>query len=228
MNKRILFAFLPFVSFLIGCGANKIEQGQLEYTVTYPGIQVSGFTLSMLPDEMTCIFKGTKVMTSIKRGKLFNTQIITDESNKSVEMRLEFGSEHAIYTVLTPEEISQLKKSQPVYDVVKANHEDSVAGLWASEYAVSCKTDSANHESSWFTTALTLKDPFWFSSYNGVEGMPLIYDVERYGVLMRLSAVKFSEREVKETEFDRNPELKQVSFQEYEAIAQELFDILME
>lgn len=58
--------------------------------------------------------------------------------------------------------------------------------------------------------------------------MPLIYDIERYDVLMRLSAVKFSEREVQDKEFDRNPELKEVSFQEYEAIAQELFDILME
>ncbi|MBK7129401.1 MAG: hypothetical protein IPM74_07190 [Crocinitomicaceae bacterium] len=228
MKKRLLYILLPALSLLTACGADKIEQGQLEYTITYPGIQVSGFTLSMLPDEMTCVFKGTKVMTSIKRGKLFSTQIITDESTKSVEMRLEFGSEHAIYTILTAEEITQLKNSQPVYDVVKANHEDSVAGLWASEYVVTCKTDSANHETSWFTTALTPKDPFWFSSYSGIEGMPLIYDIERYDVLMRLSAVKFSEREVQDKEFDRNPELKEVSFQEYEAIAQELFDILME
>lgn len=55
---------------------------------------------------------------------------------------------------------------------MKANHEDSVAGLWASEYVVTCKTDSANHETSWFTTALTPKDPFGFRRTVALKGCP--------------------------------------------------------
>jgi hypothetical protein len=54
-----------------------------------------------------------------------------------------------------------------------------------------------------------------------------VFDIERYGIIMHLEATKFIRREVKEEEFNRDPALEEVSFDEYEAEVQELFDILM-
>ena len=112
---RIFAAFiLLFPLLIVSCGKSKIQEGELTYSIEYPNSGVSGFMLAMLPDEMSLIFKGTKMMTTIKKGKMFTTQIITDEADKSIEMRLILGKEKLIYTILTPEDIKKLQASQPV------------------------------------------------------------------------------------------------------------------
>lgn len=209
------------------CSPDKIEQGEISYAVTYPHADVSGFVMSLLPDKMSLVFKGTKVMTTIKRGKIFTTQIITDEADHSVEMRLVFGNEHAIYTVLSQEDIDKLKNTQPDYQISPTDDTDSLSGLLGKRYKVSCASDTVPNQDAWFTEDLTPQDAYWFTSYSSIKGVPLAYDFERYGVFMRIEISKFDKKEIKDSEFERDKKLTEVSFTEYEAIAQELFDALM-
>ena len=55
----------------------------------------------------------------------------------------------------------------------------------------------------------------------------MAYDVERYDVFMRIEVSAFKQREILENEFERDTRLTLVSFEEYEAEAQALFDLLM-
>jgi hypothetical protein len=225
---RFFTAFvLFFMLFVVSCGKSKIEQGELEYKIQYPHSDISDFMLAMLPEKMTIVFKGTKMMTTIKKGKIFTTQIITDEKDKSIEMRLTLGNEKQIYTILDQADIEKLKKSQPVYKLTATEEMDSIGGTWAKKYTVVCETDSVENGDAWFTEDLAPTDAYWFTSYANIKGVPVAYDVERYGVFMRIEAQNFKQREVDEKEFDRDPVLKQVSFDEYEAEAQALFDLLM-
>ena len=224
MKKELLLIFS--VLFLFSCGSGKIEQGEIEYAITYPNSDISGFMEAILPEKMTITFKGTKVKTNIARGKIFTTEIISDESDKSVEMRLDFGDK-LFYSVLDENEIQDLIHSQPDYHVSSLNQTDSLVGTLASSYSVEAD-DDFQHADAWFTTDFEPQNAYWFTSYADAKGLPLIYDAERYGVMMHLEAVKFTPREVQETEFDRDPELIQTTFEEYENEVQELFDILME
>jgi len=219
--------FLILTLFVASCGKSKIEEGSLEYTITYPYADISGFMLAMLPEKMTLIFKGTKMMTTINKGKLFTTQIITDEADHSIEMRLLLGKEKLIYTILTAQDIEKLKTSQPIYTIKSTGKEDSLNGLWAKQYNVECESDSIENGDAWFTEDLRPTDAYWFTSYSTIKGVPLTYDVERYDVFMHIEMVSFKQREILETEFDRDPRLTLVSFDEYESEAQALFDLLM-
>lgn len=220
----IAFAFFFLIS---ACSPNKIEQGEISYTVTYPHANVSGFVMSLLPDKMSLVFKGTKVMTTIKRGKIFTTQIITDEADHSIEMRLIFGNEHAIYTVLKPADIDNLRNTQPDYQITPTEDTDSLGGLFGKRYTVTCASDTVVNEDAWFSEDLAPQDAYWFTSYSSIKGVPLEYDFERYGVFMRIEINKFDKKEIKDSAFERDKKLTEVSFTEYEAIAQELFDALM-
>lgn len=227
MKRFPILILLSTVLFLFfSCGPNKIQEGEVEYVITYPNSDVSGFMQAILPETMTITFKGTKIKTTIARGTIFTTEIISDEKDKSVEMRLDFGDK-LYYTVLNESEVKEMIASQPKYSINATGEADSVVGMYSSAYTVSAE-DTIKRENAWFTNDLATSDAYWFTSYAGTEGFPVIYDVERYGVMMHLEAVKLTKREVKETEFDRAPELTEVSFQEYEAEVQELFDILME
>ncbi|MEX1001881.1 MAG: hypothetical protein WDZ35_07190 [Crocinitomicaceae bacterium] len=219
----LLFSLIVILS---SCGPDHIPEGELNYDITYPHMEVTGLMAAILPKEMTIIFKGTKMKTIISRGKIFQTEVITDEKDNSIEMRLDFGDKK-YFCELTKEEIEQLKNTQPDYTVTKTNESDSLFGVLAYKYEVS-GTDSIQPGDAWFTEDLEVQKGAWFSAYKDVQGMPIIYDVERYGLLMRVEANSFIEREVKDKEFDRDPDLRKVDFKTYESEIQELFDILLE
>ena len=46
--------------------------------------------------------------------------------------------------------------------------------------------------------------------------------------MMHIEAVQITKREVLDTEFDRDPKLTEVTFEDYEKEVQALFDVLME
>lgn len=225
MKKLLPLVVLPML-FITSCGKSKIQEGELTYDITYPHMQVTGLMSAILPKEMTITFKGSKMMTTISRGKIFETKVITDEADKSIEMRLDFGDKK-YYCQLTDVEIKKLQDSQPVYSINKSTDQDSIQGVWATKYEVS-STDSIQPGDAWFTEDLAVQKGAWFSAYKDLVGMPVIYDVERYGLLMHVESNTFTQREVKEDEFEREKDLKPVDFETYESEVQELFDILLE
>jgi hypothetical protein len=224
MKKFLSLVFIT--SLLFSCGPNRIEQGELTYEVTYPNMEVTGIMSAILPKEMTIVFKGTKMKTTIARGRIFTTDVITNEADNSMEMRLDFGDKK-YYCIMTAAEVEQLKNTNPVYNVTATSEADSLNGLWAKKYTVTSE-DSLQPGDAWFTEGLEVQNGAWFSAYAGTVGMPLIYDVERWGLMMHVVSNNFIEREVKDDEFDRDPALTEVDFETYESEVQELFDILLE
>lgn len=225
--KNVLLVLAPLFLALISCKPNKIEEGEVEYTITYPHGEITGFMQAILPETMTITFKGTKMKTTIARGEIFTTEIISDEADRSVEMRLDFGDQ-LYYTILNADEVQEMISSQPHYDLKSLGQNDSISGMYATSYSVTCKNDTIPLSDAWFTEDLIFTHAYWFTPYADVKGFPLVYDAGRYGVMMHLEAVKLTKREVNEKEFDRDPALVKVSFEEYEAEVQELFDILKE
>ncbi len=225
--KAICLALFTSCFLIISCGDSKIQEGEVEYSITYPNSDISGFMQAILPETMTLTFDGTKIKTTIARGQIFTTEIISDEANRSVEMRMDFGDK-LYYSVLTESEIDQMIASQPSYQINATTKKDSISGMYASEYAVDCSEDTITRMNAWFTEDLAPASAYWFTSYSSVKGFPLIYDAQRYGVMMHLEAINLIQREVEDKEFERDPSLVQVSFEEYESQVQELFDILME
>lgn len=224
--KQLLPILFILSLLLSSCGKSKIEEGELTYDITYPHMEVTGIMSAILPKEMTIVFKGTKMKTTIARGKIFTTEVITDEASEFIEMRLDFGDKK-YYCELTKDEVAQLKKSAPKYIIKETEEQDSINGVWAKKYTVSSE-DSLQPGDAWFTEDLTVQSGGWFSAYSSVIGMPIIYDVERYGLMMHVESNNFIKREVKDTEFDRDPSLSPVDFKTYESEVQELFDILLE
>jgi hypothetical protein len=227
MKRLFTLLLLPIFILLSSCGPDTIQEGEVEYVITYPNLEVTGFMEAILPKSMTIVFKGSKMKTIIAKGEIFTTEVISNETDKSIEMRLDFGDK-LFYANLNQNEVNELIHSQPNYQVNKTTKSDSLVGLFAEAYTVQSEADTDIRMDAWFTNALGPQDACWFSSYSEIKGFPLIYDVERYGVLMHVEAINFTKREVKDAEFKRDPSLEEITFEDYEAEVQELFDILME
>jgi hypothetical protein len=143
-----------------------------------------------------------------------------------MEMRLDFGDKK-YYCELTKEELDILVNSSQKYNIKKAEEKDSLNGVFCQKYLVSSE-DSIQPGNAWFTEDLTIQNGAWFSAYKDLVGMPIIYDVQRYGILMHVESNNFSQREILEDEFARDPNLEKVDFETYETEVQELFNILLD
>lgn len=226
-HMKKFYYLLPILLLaLVGCQPNKINEGEVEYAITYPNADISPFMEAILPKTMTITFLGTKTKTRISRGEIFSTEIISDEADRTIEMRLDFGDK-LYYTVLTADDIDKMISSQPAYKIKSLTTVDSIAGMFAQSYRIDYSGDTLPRANAWFTEDLAPQNAYWYTPYSSVAGFPLVYDAERYGVMMHVIASKIDKREVLESEFERDPALKEVTFEQYESEVQELFDVLM-
>lgn len=230
ITQRLNLIILSFFSiFILGsCGDSYIEEGEITYEITYPyNTDLSSTMLMILPKEATFIFKGSKMLTIVKTGKIFRTEIYADESTKELEMRLDFGSDK-LYTTLNEADQQKFRSNLPDYKITPTEVADSLKGLWGKKYTVDSNSDTVPQFESWFTEDLSLRNITWFSNYSGIVGVPLIYDIDQYGIRMHLEITGFTPREVKEEEFVRSTKLKEVKYNEYDSKLSELFHIMTE
>jgi hypothetical protein len=224
MKNIFAFIFIALAA-LSSCESSKIDEGEIAYNITYPNLEVSSFMEKILPEKMYLTFKGNKVKTTIAKGKFFSTEIISNSKTKEIEMRLDFGAKR-IFTRVNEEDLKIMMASQPDYELKETGNKDSIIGLLAVAYSM---VNSLNDTVTvWFTEQLSPKKAFWFSSYSELKGVPLNYEIERYGLGMQVNAERFISREVLDTEFNQTHKYNEVSFETYEKEVQSLFDILLE
>lgn len=218
---------LFFTLLLISCGDNKIQEGEIEYKISYPYNNIEGVMEMMLPKKMNVIFKGDQLMVVIKKGKIFNTHIVSNEATKSLEMRLDFGSD--VYnTFLDSDDIKDLKNSLPKYTISNTNETDTLFGVNIQKYNVDTGIDSVGIIENWFSEDFSTDDASWFSSYDGIKGMPMKYLIDRYGIVMLVEATSIKKREVKDSEFKPQETYEEVSYKRYDSKLKELYDVMME
>jgi len=229
--KKLILTFSAsvFTALMLmpSCGPSLIEQGEITFDITYPHNPDLSATMKMvLPKEATLIFKGSKMLTVVKTGKIFRTEIYADEIKKELEMRLDFGSDD-FFTLLSDADQKDFIGTQPHYNVTPTETEDSLKGLWAKKYKVKYDSDTIPEFESWFTETLSLQAITWFSNYNSVKGVPLIYDIDQHGIRMHFEISSFKKREIDDKEFTRDPALKEIPFKEYNRKLHELFEVIL-
>ena len=141
-------------------------------------------------------------------------------------MRYTFGSAR-FYRILALEEQKAFADSQPHYSIEYSNITDSLSGLFATKYLINYDSDTVPQFESWFTESLTIQNATSISSYASIKGMPLIYDIDRYGLRMHLEIIDFNPREVKDKEFKRIEDLEEINYLLYEKKIQDLFDAIL-
>ncbi len=224
--KLVFFSILT--TLLIGCGENKIQQGEIEYEITYPYNEITGLMNTLLPKKMTVIFKGEKMIITIAKGKMFSTEILSNEETKELEMRYFFGSDK-LKCKLNDEDIKNLIASQPVYNFSESVPGDSMVGCSTYHVKQTLDADSLGigEFTSVFTRDFSIQNAGWFNSYSSIEGMPLVYLIDRYGIVMKVEAVNFIQREVMDEEFDLLEEYEEISYPKYDKKVRELFELIM-
>ncbi len=226
--RRILscLLLLPVIFLVVSCNEltgeyyGRISEGEIVYDVSYPYADTDGLMASFLPDKMTMKFKKDRFITEISSAKVFKNSLYADRTDSTAEQRLKLMGKKVKVT-MDRKEVQQLVKDFPDMTVFKGEGVDTVAGYPCKKAIAIFDAIDQPAVEVYYTEEIAMKDPNWCNQYHKIDGVLLAYEIERFGIRMRLRAKAVKPRTVKPKEF-RSEGYEEVSMRSME---KELKDI---
>lgn len=182
-----------------GCSGenHKIKAGSIVYSVDYPKHKNNAFLYNILPKETEVDFQDGVIRHDISQANLFNIMLI-DCNQKKLEVYHQYGDDS--YNIsLSENELTEMQKKLPRYKILIKSDTRIIAGLTARK-AIAVNQDLADERVElWYTEDLGIPNPNWYNPYHGVPGVLLEYTIEQFGIKMKYSAIKFTEKKVNQT-----------------------------
>jgi len=211
---------------LASCGTNKVKEGVIEYDVTYPYLNASDFMVKMLPSKMTMKFKDGKFKTVVSKGKSIRTEFISDCRNKTLSTAFQFGTKK-LSVSLTESEIKSMLKEFPKVTYLDVQDSDTLASFKVRKKDAVFEDIAYPEAELWYTNDIDLENANWCYPYSDIKGVLLLYEIERYGLRMRLKASRFREEEVEDKEFELPTGYKKVKLKDFESEVKKIFGMVI-
>ncbi|MCB0768902.1 MAG: hypothetical protein KDC00_00665 [Flavobacteriales bacterium] len=179
--------------FLSGCGTGllspKVDEGVIEYALSFPDYDPDGIMAGMLPERTTVTFSSDKQVAELSAGMgIFRTAMVTDNKAKAMDYHLSLMSKKMVAHML-PRDLLVFNKDSGIPTILFTNDVDTIAGYPCKRaIAVFSKIDQGEID-LWYTDRIDMKNPNWFGPFADVPGVLLRYDVVQYGMRMRLDAI---------------------------------------
>lgn len=198
----------------------KRTEGIVEYEVSYPGIEEGNMMAAGLPDEAKYYFKDKKTATALSGMMgMFEIGFIADEENKTAKQSLLIFTNK--YVAELSEEGVQKMNSGFIKNVELVDGEKKKI----ADY--NCKKAKAILENGkeidiWYTTELGGPGVNWSNPYTKVLGVLMEFEIEKYGITMKLVAKKITKDPVPDEVFTVPDDYKKMPIEELENIMKTL------
>ena len=219
----LLMLCFVFVVYCCGCGlkSEKPVQGVIVYDVTFPYLK-DKILLNVFPEEMIVSYKGDQTHGMLKSlGGIVASEFIANEKERSFCQLLKAFQDRYVME-LSENEVKQFVSSLPAMTFEPTNETDSVAGFLCKKTIANFQLDSVPPVVLYHTTEIQLKNPNWYSQYQEIDGVLLGYEVEQYGMRMKLTAKSVEIAEVKDELFEVSPKYQRINSQEMKQVIDSL------
>lgn len=211
------FQLLTLVFFSAACSScnsdrwrGKIDEGVIQYEVTYPYFTKEGFMASMMPDEALLRFKNDKITSEISQG-IFKLKFVSDSDKKIYKQQLYFWNKKLATTLSEEETMEYCEERFPKLTIEHTNETDSIAGYLCHKAIAHFYKDSIPSIVLYFTDDIDIKDPNWYSPFQGIDGVLLQYEVEQFGLRTRFKAINVYKEDIENDIFILEEEYKLVN-----------------
>lgn len=186
------------------------DEGVIYYDVSFPFLGES-VLVNVFPEELVVTFKDNEVRGTLRAiGGIVTTEFIADNEEHLLYQVLKSFQEKS-YCALSEDDVEQKLNEMPVFEYTPTDEIEIVAGIPCKVTLAKFVTDSMPPIRLLHTNALGLENPNWFTQYHEIEDVLLGYEIEHFGMRMKLTARKFENIEVSDREFEIDPAYKQVS-----------------
>jgi GLPGLI family protein len=224
--KKILYTILVVNLFILAsCGGKPKgkSEGIIEYKVTYPKMDKSNFMLDFMPKKMTMKFKDDKYMTSLSAGMgMFKTNFICDqEEERFTQMVKLINKKYALQ--LEGDAIAASLLKLPKFHIEFTNEQKKILNYTCKKAIITVDNESNDAFSVYYTDQINIENPNWCNQFDGINGVMLEYQYEKYDVCMKFNATKIKFTEIGDDEFVIDKKYKHISEVQMDKEMMEIF-----
>lgn len=195
----------------------RIDEGVIEYQITFPESRDESITAGLLPDKMTYAFRETGFASNFQTaGGVFKNNIVADLDSKSLVHQLKVFRKK-IKVRMDENDILKMLAEYPRMTVIHTNDIDTIAGFPCKKALIVFEDVGLKEIEIYYTDKIKMKNPNWCTQYHEIDGVLMAYEVEEFGIRMRLEATSVQSKKTTEEDFLCNDE--------YTSISKEMMDI---
>lgn len=196
---------------------SRISEGVIEYHITFPEVTGESITASLLPDKMTYAFRESGFASNFETaGGVFKNNIIADRDKKEVEHQLKVFRKK-IRVKMNETDVHKMLAEYPRMTVIHTSDIDTIAGYPCKKALVVFEAHDMREIEVYYTDKIKMQNPNWCTQYHEIDGVLMAYEVEEFGIRMRLEATA-----VKSIKAD--PEIFQ-SDEAFTSVTKEMMDV---
>jgi hypothetical protein len=200
-----LLLMIVFVWFVASCSslskAGADIEGKIVYEISYP-YETPSVMMDLYPKEMTVTFKDNKLHSSIKSEyDMLTTDFIVDNTQKEFAQLLKNMSKRSAMK-MNKEQTMHWFDEMPGYKLEKTAETKLICGYKCYKTIAHPEDPAKPTIDIYATRSIGLDNSNWWNPYNQLEGFMMAYDIEQYGICMRMKAKRVCFEKVEPTEFD--------------------------
>jgi len=225
--KSTIALFLFIATMIGGCDSalfdKRINEGIIEYEITYPKLDPNNVMADFMPDKMTMTFKDNVLLNEIAAGwGTFKTQLIANSNDYSFMQLVKLFSKKSA-TVLDKNAMDDYNKDYPEFLITYFDETKVIAGYNCKKALVIYTDVSLPYFYAYYTDEIRFKDPNWSVPFSEFDGVLLEYEMENYGILMHFIATSVTDAHVDDEVFALPDDYGRVTFKEMQEQMDELF-----
>lgn len=176
-----------------------VKEGIIEYQVSFPEMDASSLTATLMPDKMIYAFTKNAFASYFEAaGGVFKNRIIADKDKKTVEQQLKIFRKK-VKVNMDETDVLQMVAKYPRMTVIQTQEVDTIAGYPCNKAVIVFEDAEMADIEVYYTNAIEMDNPNWCTQYHDIKGVLMAYEIEQFGVRMRLVATSV---EVKKIEPD--------------------------
>jgi hypothetical protein len=195
----VLVWFVASCSSLSKAGAS--IEGTIVYEISYP-YEAPSVMMDLYPKEMIVSFKDNKLHSAIKSEyDMLTTEFIIDNTKKEFAQLLKNMSKRSAMHMSETETLAWFG-GQPQYKLERTKETKLICGYKCYKTVAHPLDPSKPTIDIYATRTIGLDNSNWWNPYNGLDGFMMAYDIEQYGICMRMKAKRVSFENIEPSEFD--------------------------
>jgi len=205
-----------------------ITEGVIEFDVTYPEMDSNNLMLEMLPDKMVLMFKDDRYKSELKTaGGIVEMAVISDASKQRLFNMIKLFSDRYVLE-LDQAGAKEMTNVLPPFTLKTTSESSKLADARCTKIILDFNDPNKENYEFFYTDDIELKNPNWFTPYSDITGVLLDYQVDNYGMHMRLKATKIIPQEIDTNVFHVNDNYRNLNKEEFDALVVKNMEVFLE
>jgi len=202
---------------------DRVKEGVIEYSLTFPDYDPNGLMAGMLPEKTTLYFNEEQQLAELSAGMgVFRTSMVVNTPKQIMDYHMSVMSKKLV-SELGPRDLMLFNKESAALTILYTSATDTIVGYPCKKAVAVYNGIDQPEVELWYTDAIQMDKPNWYGPYTEIPGVLLRYEMVQYGMRMRLDATSVTPGPVDPAKFEVKPDHDQVT---PEVLHHELAEVL--